>query len=474
VTDDEAGRWLLWSKADDVSPQVMLRTPLWHREWAEQAAEPVAAGRPAAARGEAPPRVDPQAERVRRAVAERDISVEFQPICDIERGQVVGYEALSRGPRGPLNAPDRIFAAAAEAGVAGQLDWICRAEAFRLMLAQRLPPVVSLFVNVEPDSLIEPCPADLLSTIWTGTSQLRIFVDLRGATLGRYPFEILETVRRARAAGWGVAVGDLGSCAGGLALLPTLEPDVLKVDAALVTDLSPAAGGTIAAVLAEAEHTGAAVLIDRVEDEPARRLAPALGARFHSGHLLGSPGPLPKKLPVPRVPVPLRGPLPPLDETPWELVSGPGTHLVTGVLPADVDHLVRIFATQAAAAGQPPVIAAVLPAGAELGAEKLEQYRRLLERCPLIVVLGHQLAGLAGWRARLGKLPADSPLQDQFYFAALSPTLSLLVAGRREPGSEQTVTMAVSQRSAICRQVVRYITATMDTLAGGVRDALLG
>jgi hypothetical protein len=173
------------------------------------------------------------------------------------------------------------------------------------------------------------------------------------------------------------------------------------------------------------------------------------------------------------VPLPLRQPPGPLDRTLWELVSGPDARLSTGVPAADLDHLLRIFATQAATADQPPVIAAVLPAGAELAAATLEQYRRLLEPCPLIIILGHDLASLAGWRARLGELPAGSPLRNEFYFTALSPTLSLLLAARREPGPKHAVTTAVSQRPATCRQVVRHLTAIMDTLAGGVQDALL-
>ncbi|MCW2697077.1 MAG: hypothetical protein JWR62_2162, partial [Modestobacter sp.] len=51
----------------------------------------------------------------------------FQPIIAIDTGRVVAYEALARGPEGPLHAPDALFAAAREAGLLAELDAACRA-----------------------------------------------------------------------------------------------------------------------------------------------------------------------------------------------------------------------------------------------------------------------------------------------------------------------------------------------------------
>ena len=50
----------------------------------------------------------------------------FQPVIDLDRDQVAGYEALARGPAGPLHCPQRMFAAARSAGRLAELDWLCR------------------------------------------------------------------------------------------------------------------------------------------------------------------------------------------------------------------------------------------------------------------------------------------------------------------------------------------------------------
>ena len=69
----------------------------------------------------------------------RDVSVVFQAIFDAVGGQVVGFEALLRGPPGPLQAPLPLLAAARTRGRGGELDWVGRAAAFQSMLDADLP-----------------------------------------------------------------------------------------------------------------------------------------------------------------------------------------------------------------------------------------------------------------------------------------------------------------------------------------------
>ena len=62
----------------------------------------------------------------------------FQPIVDLDTGQVVAYEALARGPEGPLARPDALFAAARLDGRLAELDAACRTAAFRGAVEQGL------------------------------------------------------------------------------------------------------------------------------------------------------------------------------------------------------------------------------------------------------------------------------------------------------------------------------------------------
>src|ERR1700761_8257057 len=79
----------------------------------------------------------------------------FQPIVDLSRGVVCGFEGLSR-IQGPPEAggPQEWFAAAALHGYAGRLE----ATALKVLLAARhqLPDICFLTINVSPDSVLAP------------------------------------------------------------------------------------------------------------------------------------------------------------------------------------------------------------------------------------------------------------------------------------------------------------------------------
>src|SRR5687767_11159490 len=96
---------------------------------------------------------------VAQVIDERAIWTAYQPIVRLDTREVVGFEALSRGPAGTRwQDPLAMFAAARAIGRAGELDWICRAHAHRGAAVAGLHPEQVLFVNVEPSALREPCP----------------------------------------------------------------------------------------------------------------------------------------------------------------------------------------------------------------------------------------------------------------------------------------------------------------------------
>src|SRR6185503_2769287 len=84
-----------------------------------------------------------------RVLEERSLRAVFQPIFSFREGHVIGYEALVRGPEGSdLQAPAHLFGAAAEQGVAIELNILCIQEILRAFSARGLGG--SLFLNVSP------------------------------------------------------------------------------------------------------------------------------------------------------------------------------------------------------------------------------------------------------------------------------------------------------------------------------------
>jgi EAL domain-containing protein (putative c-di-GMP-specific phosphodiesterase class I) len=402
----------------------------------------------------------------------RCVQIEYQPIFDAGRRQIVAFEALSRGPEGPLRSPAQLFAAARAAGRLGELDWVCRAAAFRGLLDAELPPSISLFVNVEADSLIEPCPADLLDVIVEAEQRLRVIVELTGQAMSRYPVQILETARRARAAMWGVAMTDLEFHKAGVALLPALEPDVVKVDHTIVAADMMHAGAAVTNALAECAHNGSALLVERVETDHAAMTARALGASYKQGHLFGMPGPLPDRLPTPLAPLRLtEHALPERIATPWELLRDAGARQTYAVDQSSLDHLMNTVAARAADLDPAPVVAAVTQHRAAMSTARQQMFRVFLDRCPLIVVLGEHVTPWSDWRVRAADLPAGHPLEQETCFLMLSPGMCVVVAAKAQQTdgrSDALWDLALSYDNAVCRAVNRTLLATIDTLEGGV------
>lgn len=438
--------------------------------------EPGVAGAPAAtARKRSPrPPATGTGALIDQIIADRAIRIEYQAVHDTEHGQIVGFEALTRGPEGPLRSPVQLFGAAHAAGRLGELDWICRVTAFREMLDAGLPPSISLFVNVEADSLIEPCPPDLLPTVQAAEQRLRVYIDLTGRAISRFPCQALETARRARAANWGVAINDIEFSATGAALLPTLEPDVVKLNHQLISSGLGQANIALIAAMAECERTHAALLVERVENSDASMIARAAGSTFQQGHLLGKPGPLPERLPQPLHPIPLLV-HPDQDEkvnTPWGVLSTGGARQTDNVSQAGLDHLIMGITTRAAVDDQPPAVAVVIPAtAAAMAPQRQVMFTMLLERCPLIIIVGPNVSAWSDWRVRAADMPVGHAFANETCFVVLSPGLSMAVAGRPHGGAPQDPPLwdiAVSQNPDLCRTVMRQILRTVDTLAGGV------
>ena len=88
--------------------------------------------------------------------------------------------------------------------------------------------------------------------------------------------------------GVAVALDDVGTDAETLAMMSLLEPEVIKLDLALVQG-SPDAeiAEVVHAVAAQAERTGARVLVEGVETEEQARTGDALGATLAQGWLYG-------------------------------------------------------------------------------------------------------------------------------------------------------------------------------------------
>lgn len=220
----------------------------------------------------------------------------FQPLVDLETRSPVAYEALARGPAGTRwESPAALFAAAAADGVVPELDWACRAAAYRAAMDAGMTAGTPLFVNVEPVSLRTACPPHLQEVVDAAAERLHIVFEVTERAVAHDPAGLLAAVVRARAATASIALDDVGAEPASLAMMPFVDPDVIKLDLRLIQErTSPEVAGIVTAVLAHAERTGARILAEGIEQPRHIDIARTLGATLGQGFLFGRPGPLPR------------------------------------------------------------------------------------------------------------------------------------------------------------------------------------
>ncbi len=212
----------------------------------------------------------------------------FQPIVDLQRGVVAGYEALARFSGPPSAPPDVWFAAADRFGCGARLE----ARVVRAALSARgsLPAGCFLTVNVSPHLLAEPELA----------AELTAAGDLGGLVLELTEHVQVEDHARLgalldllRSRGLTVALDDAGSGWSGLQQMALLRPELVKIDRALVDHADQ---DEVKLAVAEllgtyAGRLDAAVIAEGIERPEELEAFSRLGIPLGQGWLFGRPGP---------------------------------------------------------------------------------------------------------------------------------------------------------------------------------------
>jgi EAL domain-containing protein (putative c-di-GMP-specific phosphodiesterase class I) len=372
------------------------------------------------------------AEDFRRILDERAVQPVFQPLIDLDSRHVLGYEALARGPMGSaLESPAALFGAAWRAGRVAELDWACRAAAFTGAVEAGLGPPFTLFVNAEPVSLGVACPADLRPAIELGKGRLRVVLEVTERAVAGDPARLLATVARARQAGWGVALDDVGAAPASLAVLPFVRPDVIKLDIRLLQGRTTAeAAHIVNSVRAHAERTDAMVVAEGIETIKHAREAVAAGATVGQGFLFGHPAPLPSAMPPPPgEAIPLRQvPAAAGAATPWELVTASreprrATRDLLVEMCLQLEH-------QGLDAAEPNVLLACFQEAGHFTPATRSRYEFLATRAAFTGALGHGMppapvAGVLG-----ADLAADDPLRREWDLVVIGPRFAAALVAR--------------------------------------------
>lgn len=227
-------------------------------------------------------------KRVEETIREKSYSTVFQPIFDLETGEMVSVEALSRFEGPPEQPPERWFADAQSVG----LGWALEIAVLRRALSRLpdLPPKCRLAVNLGPETMTQPL---LFETLEAAPTE-RITVELTEQGPIRDYDELGKVIARLRERGAKLAVDDTGAGSASLAHIVKLAPDIIKLDRdfTIGVDVDPVRRSLATSVVSFALDIGAKVVAEGIETEYELETLCRLGVDFGQGFLLGLPLPL--------------------------------------------------------------------------------------------------------------------------------------------------------------------------------------
>jgi len=211
---------------------------------------------------------------LRRALAQGEFELHFQPQFELASGRVVGVEALLRWrhPEDGLISPARFIPVAEDSGLIVPIgDWVIQ-EACRQAMAWRaagLPPLI-MAVNLSAVQFrrgeVQQTIAQALQT--TGFDPHLLELELTESVLIGDTETVLSSVRQLKQLGVKLSVDDFGTGYSSLSYLKRFDVDKLKIDQSFIRDLAsdPDDAAIVRAIVQMAGSLNLRTIAEGVED----------------------------------------------------------------------------------------------------------------------------------------------------------------------------------------------------------------
>ena len=237
--------------------------------------------------------------RLRRAIANGELIVHYQPIVEPSTGRVATVEALARweDPERGLIPPGEFIPFAEETGMISEIgdrvvDLICD-QAMRWRAAGLAPGIT---FNVSPRQLRERDFASRLRDriAAAGLDPAGFTVEITESAMVGDPARVEPVLHELAATGVRLAIDDFGADHSSLGRLRTLPVNMLKIDRSLLdgVPLDPRASAILASLLMLAEALHVICVVEGVETEEQRAFLVSQSCPLAQGFGLGRPAPV--------------------------------------------------------------------------------------------------------------------------------------------------------------------------------------
>jgi diguanylate cyclase (GGDEF)-like protein/PAS domain S-box-containing protein len=238
---------------------------------------------------------------LRRAIEEEEFVIHYQPMVDLQTGELWGMEALVRWdhPERGLLEPSEFVPVAEQSGLVMPMgEQILREACFRAKEWQeessRIPPLV-MSVNLSASQLSHLDLADTVERVLgeTGLEGSRLTLDVTETVYVKVLAGNTAILDRLRALGVRFSIDDFGTGYSSLSYLRRLPADAIKIDQSFVKGLGENVENTaVVRMIIELAHTlSLEVIAEGVETEEQATLLKEMGCDFAQGYHFSMPLP---------------------------------------------------------------------------------------------------------------------------------------------------------------------------------------
>ncbi len=218
------------------------------------------------------------------------VYVEYHPIVITATKEIYGYEALARGSHRAMRSPQILFGVAEEANLIWELSRLCRQRAVEGM-ETHLQAHQLLFINIDPHDFRDPAFRSMKAEDLGIEHPERIVLEITERTaITDYPaFQVY--LKEFRDQGFRFAVDDAGSGYAGLGSIANLQPDFIKLDISLISDIDTnfMKQNLVETMVSFANEHDIKVIAEGVEREDEYETVKGLGVHLTQGFLFHKP-----------------------------------------------------------------------------------------------------------------------------------------------------------------------------------------
>jgi len=218
-------------------------------------------------------------QRLRQAIDQQYFSLFYQPQFDLDSGQLRGFEALLRWPRGNPDAatPDTFVPLLEETRLINPLGQWLFSEGLGCLAAlnKRFGKQPILSLNVSPVQFAQPALVDDLARQLAeyGLDASQVEVEITETVLLQNLDATHNHLQQLRKLGAKIAVDDFGTGYSSLAYLRQFELDTLKIDRVFVSNMlkSPRDAAVVKTIIDLGRHLDMQVIAEGVETREQRQ-----------------------------------------------------------------------------------------------------------------------------------------------------------------------------------------------------------